>query len=237
MFSTKITFFIAGLLHWCITVMITVMISILRKCPLLSIAGFQLSYLRMIIIHLPPVAGQPSNDDPFVADAPVAGGTWQLPPVPAQLSDDDPLLGNSPPPLLSLEQICAAANLHAQSLHVPACGRGCGHGQGSIDLHPARSLSLDEIHTLHNQISPPPPPANCFAGLTAQQLLLVRHSLPSSGATTPAASSSASGSRAPSRIPSCQHSHAPPPISSHQSSCASLRAPTCVASPSQDDDT
>jgi hypothetical protein len=32
--------------------------------------------------HLP---AQPSNDDPFVADAPVAGGTWQAPPNPPVL--------------------------------------------------------------------------------------------------------------------------------------------------------
>jgi hypothetical protein len=34
----------------------------------------------------PILPAQPSNDDPFVADAPVAGGTWQLP-----QADVDPL--------------------------------------------------------------------------------------------------------------------------------------------------
>ena len=47
---------------------------------------------------------QPSNDDPFVADAPVAGGTWQAP---------------LNPPLLDVAQLRAQADQLNQALHRP----------------------------------------------------------------------------------------------------------------------
>jgi hypothetical protein len=166
----------------------------------------------------PVSPAQPSNDDPFVADAPVAGGTWQLPPINTSL--------------MSVEDICAQADMHSANLYVRGHRQGHRRGQGSVSSVPPRILSPAEIHSLRSQLSVPPPPPpdppannnlagntvaqlralaaqtisapNPFAGLTAQQLLRARDSLPSSGATTPAASSSASGSCGPSRIPSHQ---------------------------------
>jgi hypothetical protein len=203
---------------------------------------------------------QPSNDDPFVADAPVAGGTWQIPPnlpllTVAQLRAQADQLnqalhrptpgrgrgrgrgGGQPtvdpytpaaggmwqaplnPPVLDVAQLRAQADQLNQALHRPTRGQSRGHAQPSVDLDSPELLSLTEIHASRTQSTPLPlgrplavTPNNPFAGLTAQQLLLARDSLPSSGATTPAASSSASGSRGPSRIPSCQHSHAYHPI-------------------------
>jgi hypothetical protein len=195
------------------------------------------------------VPAQPSDDEnPFLVDGPVAGGTWQLPPVSVRPPDEDPFLVDAPvqasvnppvltleqiraqadfhaenlhvqlqatanPPVLTLEQIRARADLYAENLHVQVRGRASRRGrpgrrgQGSINLNPTRPLSLPEIHSIHSQIPTPPPPANRvannqLAGLSYEQLLLARHSLPSSGATTPAASSSPSSSHASSPVPS-----------------------------------
>jgi hypothetical protein len=255
---------------------------------------------------------QPSNDDPFVADAPVAGGTLQAPlDLPlldvAQLcaqadqlnqglhrptrrrgrgqsrgygggqpAVDTPVAGGTwqtppNPPVLNVAQLRAQADQLNQVLHRPTRRWGHGHlAQPSVDLDSPELLSLTEIHSSRTQrpinsftgltaqqlqltaqnISTSTPPSfgcpattNPFAnspsaGLSAEQLLLARCSLPSSGATTPAASSSPSASHGPSWYPSCQHSHAPSPISSHQPSRAPSRAPSPVASSlPYDDDT
>jgi hypothetical protein len=220
------------------------------------------------VMHTPEhrrIPARPSNADPFLDDAPVAGGTWQLPQPPAN-------------PLHNLEALHAQANLYAQNLYSGrGRTRGRGRGQASVSSNPPRILSLNEIHAIRgnpfagqsveqlrlaaqNISTPAPAPAptlpplpnpfaghsveqlqlaaqhppanplanNPFAGLSVEQLLLARRSLPTSGATTPAAS------RPPSRVPTHQHSHAPSPIPSHLPSHMTSRA----ASPSQyDDDT
>ena len=110
-----------------------------------------------------PLAGgiptPPPTNDPFLANASVAGGTWQLLQAPVN------------PPLLSLEDIQAQANFHAQNLYGPGLGRGRRHERGIANSNSPRILSLDEVRSIHNQLSTPPPsaptpaPANQFAGL------------------------------------------------------------------------
>ena len=125
------------------------------------------------------IPAQPSsNVDPFMADAPVAGGTWQLPQAPVN------------PPLLSLEDIRAQANFHAQNLHGPGLGRGCRRERGIANSNSPRILSLEEVHSIHNQLSTPPPSANIsannqFSGYSAAQLRIAAEMIPASAPPLP----------------------------------------------------
>jgi hypothetical protein len=191
--------------------------------------------------------GQPA------VDTPVAGGTWQTPSNPPVL-DVAQLRAQAD----QLNQGLHRPTRRRRYGHSaqPSVDLGSPELLSLTEIHSSRTqrhnnsftgLTAQQLQLAAQNISPSTPPSfgrplasNSFAhspsaGLSAEQLLLARHNLPSSGATTPAASSSPSVSHEPSQYLSRRQSYAPSPISSHQPS----RAPSRAASsfPYDDDDT